>query len=328
MNPSLIIVAILSFILVTSVQAQEMDTELSDLANKLATLTKENDKKKVTVLDFTDLQGVGSELGRYVAEELTVNLVIAKKTNFAVLDRANLKKILAEHKLTATGLIDPENAKKLGQFAGVDALILGTIVSRGSKVSVTAKIITTDTAEIVGAAKAEFKMDEDVRELSTKTNTNTSSESVELKDDAPKVMKVFGDLRVELLSLRVVNGREYLLTAGFVNQSKKSLWLALKRFPNGLMPSKIIDPDQREFETTSSHVSGIETSEDYQNNFDQATEIKAGDSLTAMINFYSPGKTPSAGVCRLQLAILSGPNFHDHVGATTPYNLVTKIEAK
>src|SRR5690242_1036441 len=80
--------------------AQEMDKELSDLATKLAALTKDSGKKKVTVLDFTDLQGNASELGKYVAEELTVNLVIVK-TNFSVLDRANLRKILAEHKLTA-----------------------------------------------------------------------------------------------------------------------------------------------------------------------------------------------------------------------------------
>ena len=31
--------------------------------------------------------------------------------------------------MTATGLVDPENAKKLGQFAGVDALIIGTILT-------------------------------------------------------------------------------------------------------------------------------------------------------------------------------------------------------
>jgi len=37
---------------------------------------------------------------------------------------------MTEHKLTATGLVDPENAKKLGMFAGVDALVLGTMVSR------------------------------------------------------------------------------------------------------------------------------------------------------------------------------------------------------
>jgi len=40
------------------------------------------------------------------------------KRDFSVLDRANLNSILAEHKLTAKGLVDPENAKKLGMFSG------------------------------------------------------------------------------------------------------------------------------------------------------------------------------------------------------------------
>jgi hypothetical protein len=42
-------------------QAQDMDKELANLATKLATLTKENSKKKVTVLDFMDPQGGASE---------------------------------------------------------------------------------------------------------------------------------------------------------------------------------------------------------------------------------------------------------------------------
>jgi hypothetical protein len=52
-----LIIAVLCFILspLASIQAQEMDKELSDLATKLANLIKENGKKKVTVLDFTDL---------------------------------------------------------------------------------------------------------------------------------------------------------------------------------------------------------------------------------------------------------------------------------
>src|SRR5689334_739782 len=108
------------------IQAQEIDKELSDLTEKLAVAIKDHGRKKITVLDFTDLDGHTTELGRYIAEHLTVNFVIGKR-EFSVLDRANLKSVLAEHKLTATGLIDPENAKKLGQFAGVDALILGTI---------------------------------------------------------------------------------------------------------------------------------------------------------------------------------------------------------
>src|ERR1043166_7938005 len=108
-------------------QIQDIDKELAALAEKLSAPIKDHGKSKVAVIDFEDLNGSSQgELGKYIAEQLTVDFVMSKP-NFSVLDRANLKKILAEHKLTSKGLVDPDNAKKLGQFAGVDALILGTI---------------------------------------------------------------------------------------------------------------------------------------------------------------------------------------------------------
>jgi len=145
-------------------RAQDMDTELTKLTENLATKMAAHGCKKVTVLDFTDLQGGSSELGKYIAEQLSVDFVMTNR-DFSVLDRANLKSILAEHKLTATGLVDPENAKQLGKFAGVDALIIGNIIPKNQNINLTVKIITTETAEIVGGAKAEFKIDDIVRQF-------------------------------------------------------------------------------------------------------------------------------------------------------------------
>lgn len=185
-------------------EVQEIDTELSKLAERLAAPIKENGKKKVTVLDFTDLQGGSSELGRYIAEQLTVDLVMAKR-DFSVLDRANLKSILAEHKLTSQGLVDPDNAKKLGQFAGVDALILGTLTPKDQMISFTAKVITTDTAEIVAASKGEFKTEPTVQKLlsrATKVDSgSTSGETPPPKATAPR--KLFGDLQADVESFRL-----------------------------------------------------------------------------------------------------------------------------
>lgn len=185
-------------------EPDDVDKELTTLAEKLAAQVKESGKKKVTVLDFSDLQGNSEgELGRYIAEQLTVNLVMGKR-EFSILDRANLRSILAEHKLTAQGLVDPENAKKLGQFAGVDALILGSIIPKSNTVSLTAKIITTDTAEIVGAARAEFKNDEAVQQLIAKpTTTETASDSGVAPDE---IKKPFGDLQATVQSIRMLAG--------------------------------------------------------------------------------------------------------------------------
>src|SRR5579862_8311620 len=121
-----IIILFLVFILngQSLLRAQDMDKEISNLATNLATAIKDQQKKKVAVVDFNDLQGASSDLGRYVAEQVIVDLVMSKR-EFSVLDRAHLNRILAEHNLTSKGLIDRDNAKKLGQFAGVDAFILG-----------------------------------------------------------------------------------------------------------------------------------------------------------------------------------------------------------
>lgn len=328
MKPKHIVAAVLCacFFIHLPVHAQDMDKELETLAQKLSTLIKENGNKKVTVLDFTDLQGGSSELGKYIAEELTVNLVIGK-SGFSVLDRAHLRRILAEHKLTATGLIDPENAKKLGMFAGVDAMIFGTMIPKGSNMSLNAKIITTETAEIVGAARAEFKADDSVRELSSRPST--SDNSIDLKSESAQVTKTFGDLKVELLPVEIVSGDNYLLTFNLINTSKKSLWVAVKIHPNGSMPASLTDSYGTQFETSSSYVSGVETSShDYKNNFMSATELKPDEPITATIKFFSPGHSPTAGVCNLQLAFLEGPTFRDNYGAATAHNLVTKIEAR
>lgn len=334
MNPQRVLTVALCVFLCGQALGQEMDKELSDLATKLATLTKDNGKKKVTVLDFTDLQGGASELGKYIAEELTVNLVMVK-SNFSVLDRANLRKILAEHKLTATGLVDPENAKKLGQFAGLDALILGTIIPKGQTVTLTAKIITTDTAEIVGAAKTEFKAEDTVQQLLSKpADAKADGVADEPKKKEKLVSKSFGDLRIDLHPLRILNGQQYLLTMTLTNQSpKRSVWVALSRDMSTNMRATLTDPNGEEFLTSKSGISGVECSTYFQYAqtaaFDPATEIKPGDSLEATVRFFSQtANSASPGRCNLQMEILCASDYRNRSAQGRLQNLVTKIEAE
>jgi curli biogenesis system outer membrane secretion channel CsgG len=315
MNPQRIITAVLCVFLCgqARAQAQDMDKELSDMAGKLATLINGQGKKKVAVLDFTDLQGGSSELGKYIAEQLTVNLVMGKR-DFSVLDRANLKSILAEHKLTATGLVDPENAKKLGMFAGVDALILGTIIPKNQNISLTAKIITTDTAEIVGAAKGEFKLDSTVQQLLSHplTESTPTDNAASSANGTPQIVKTFGALRVEVRSLRIVNGTEYLLDVSLINLSSNIVaWMALNAnaFVLGSpLKSTVSDPEGYEFTAGQSDVSGIGVTDigAFGRLTGDPTQIRPGESIPATIKFSSrPGRVATAGRCRLQLNILA-----------------------
>lgn len=314
------------------VEAQEIDKELSTLADKLAASIKENGNNKVTVLDFTDLHGnPEGELGKYIAEQLTVNLVMTK-LGFAVLDRANLKSILAEHKLTATGLVDPENAKKLGQFAGVDAMIIGTIIPKKDTVGLTVKIIATDTTKIVDAERAEFKPDETTQQLMTKPATEAKAGDGVwgTTPEKPSIVKTLDDLKVEFQSLQVVNGGQFLLTVTLTNQnSKKSVWVALGTDLVNSVKGKVMDTSGFEFNSDSRDVDGIATAALQNGTIFKATEIKPKDSVATTVKFYSrPGRKATTGSCTVQLEFLLGYNFSGEYGDATSKSLLVKMDAE
>jgi TolB-like protein len=330
MNPKRFITATVCILMCGKLFAQTatMDTELAALTEKLAAQIKDHGKKKVAVIDFTDLQGGSSELGRYIAEELTVNFVTGKR-EFSVLDRANLKSILAEHKLTATGLVDPENAKKLGMFAGVDAIILGNIVPLNQNIELTAKVITTDTAEIIGAARSRFKADETVQQLLSRATTEaTGGNSDAPKKEEPKVVKSFGDLRVELPPLRIVNGTQFLLTIVFTNTNpKKSVWVAVSTDMGSNVKGVVTDSNGAEFRSDWNYISGMAFTPLQNGGFFKATEVPPHDSISANIKFVSRSGRATPGDCRVQLELLVGHDFNGTFGDATVRNLTSELKA-
>jgi TolB-like protein len=140
------------------------EEEIKDISTNMARDIADAGKKTIAVADFTDLQGNVTELGRFLAEEFSVALAGAG-TRFEVVDRIHLKSIIREHKLSATGMIDPKTARKLGKIAGVQALITGTVTPFGDNVRITVKILDTETAKIIGASTANIAKTKAIEEL-------------------------------------------------------------------------------------------------------------------------------------------------------------------
>jgi curli biogenesis system outer membrane secretion channel CsgG len=161
---TLFIIPIMLLAISTPANAGNYETEMTNMADAISTSFDQQQVKTIAVLDFTDLQGTVTELGRFLAEELSTNLVTGKK-KFDVIDRANLSRLLDENKLSRSGLVDPENIKRLGKIAGVDALIIGTVTPLGKSLRVTAKVINTESAKIVGAARGDVEKTPEISEL-------------------------------------------------------------------------------------------------------------------------------------------------------------------
>jgi TolB-like protein len=157
---------VLSSLLISNI-VTAYEKEIKTISTTLAEGISKGDKRTVAVVDFTDLQGNITELGRFIAEELSVNLTAMAK-GFEVIDRIHLKSILTEHKLSLSGLVNPETVKQLGKIAGVDAIVTGTVTPFGDSIKVSVKVITTDTAKIITASTGDIPKTKAIEELIAK----------------------------------------------------------------------------------------------------------------------------------------------------------------
>jgi TolB-like protein len=140
------------------------EKEIRSISSTIAENIIKTGKKTVAVVDFTDLQGNVTELGRFLAEEISVNLTVMAK-GFEVIDRTHLKSILTEHKLFMSGLVDPNTVKQLGKITGVDAIVTGSVTPFGDSIRVSAKVIATDTARVIGASSGDIPKTKALEEL-------------------------------------------------------------------------------------------------------------------------------------------------------------------
>jgi TolB-like protein len=148
-----------------------VDSQINNLCLKISQEMSENNKTTVAVLEFSDLDGKFSKLGKYLSEEIITHLFQTKK--FQVIERQLLNKVIKEQKLQESGIFDDSSVKKLGKLLGVNTIISGTMTDLGNSVKINARLISTETAEIYATASCEIEKTESILKL---LNSNPSGE--------------------------------------------------------------------------------------------------------------------------------------------------------
>ncbi|MHA1747722.1 MAG: FlgO family outer membrane protein [Promethearchaeota archaeon] len=162
-----------------------LDSQLENLTKQIVNSMTEGSKKKVAVIEFSDLEGNVSKFGKYLSEELITRLFITKK--FEVIERRLLNKVLDEQKLSVSDLIDPNSIKELGKILGVDAIVSGTVTDLGTSLKINARIISSETGSVFAVAAAEIKKDETVKKLMSQVvSTLETKKPVEKKPEKVK----------------------------------------------------------------------------------------------------------------------------------------------
>ncbi len=285
--------------------------EIDSLASNIATQIPTAPNKTVAVADaFLDLQGNETELGRFLAEELSI--AMSRTQGLRVIDRAHLKALLQEHKLASTGIIDPATQKKL-EIAGVHVLITGTITPFGDSVRCAIKALNIATAQIEAASTAEIPRTKTIEELLSRgisAMPNQPGPSARGNYDTREPSK---SPSASNQTVQVQESHQFSFSLSSCNQTGDVLICALRIVNKGQdrhltlathwhdVRTRIIDLLGREYDADAVHFGA------YTNNNVQNTLV-TGISLAAEIRFSKiPAKLNSLAL--LEIDCLSGQEF-------------------
>jgi TolB-like protein len=120
------------------------DDAIKQISSQLADAIASSGKKAVAVSAFTDLDGNVTEIGRFLAGDLSTSLA-AQAKGFLVIDRTQ--------------------SKGAPQAPGVDALVTGSITAFSDHVRLSTKLLDASNSAILGAATVDIPRTKDIDDL-------------------------------------------------------------------------------------------------------------------------------------------------------------------
>ena len=125
----------------------------------------------------SSVKGVGEKVGDLLFAEL------AKADAVWLVDRQDIDKTLSEQELSASGMVNPDQAVRIGSLTGAKVLISGSVFEVDKKLHIVAKIVGTETSRTLGAAvegDGNAALAPLVKTLAAQVNETVKSKSKEL----------------------------------------------------------------------------------------------------------------------------------------------------
>lgn len=142
---------------------------VDDLAAKLAKSYGDGMRGKVAIVPLRQLGGGENLLGTYIAETLTNSFFDVGYRD--IVERQMLDRALQELKLSLTGMIDADSAKKIGKFLHADLVVGGTMTDLTGEVSVNCRMFAVETGQVVAVASTKIVKDDSVKSMLAKGMT-------------------------------------------------------------------------------------------------------------------------------------------------------------
>ena len=195
--------------LLLSAQTGNYKQVINEMANKLAGTISKKGKKTITVTDFSNVEGNLTELGANISNDIEAALLMSDN-DFTLVSRDELNRIMAEQEISRSRITEKENVKKIGNISNVDVMIIGEVSGWGEQVSINAKLLDVETANLIGAAGGELTATSTVKAKLEKilTFSNNSKTTNEKKKDLPPPNPIqtasYGNVHFDMISCEQV----------------------------------------------------------------------------------------------------------------------------
>jgi TolB-like protein len=184
-----------------------MAEELSSHSNK---------KMKLAILPFESSKEVSEADSVLAYEKLSIELF--KRSEFELIERKSINKILKEKTFNLSGLTDSDS-KKLGKLLSVDSILLGSLTVSGKQVHLFTRIIDTETSKIISTSHLDFPETD-----SSKNISNTEFSISDKQSDSNSKEIVLNDIKTELHSISMIKKPNSGKIIGLIkNKSKVNL---------------------------------------------------------------------------------------------------------
>ena len=140
----------------TSAQAAEnLDRAVESIAEQFVASRGKPDTEplRVAVTAFVASDRRTTQFTNFLMSALTGEMVARSGGKFRVIERQQLEAALSEIEMQSVPIFSPDSAQDLGNFLGVDALIIGEITPLADTVRLNARLILVDTVETIAQAR-------------------------------------------------------------------------------------------------------------------------------------------------------------------------------
>ncbi|MBD0315834.1 MAG: hypothetical protein ICV75_03995 [Nitrospiraceae bacterium] len=127
------------------------DESLKQVAEGVLAEAVKLNKHRMALLDFTDATGHTTAVGRFLAEEIGTQLVIAGELQ--VVERDAVEATLKRYRITQVDRTQAQAARRAAKAMRADVFLRGSYLESADGVAITLKLLNPINAEVMGAAR-------------------------------------------------------------------------------------------------------------------------------------------------------------------------------